>query len=178
MLASLRSELPWINHPVRIFGRELASPRLSSWHGDPTASYRYSGQRHRPQPWTPTLLQLRQRLADIGVRCNAVLANLYRDGQDAMGWHADDEPELGPNPLIASISLGATRRFVLRPQPRHISPDQRAWRLTLELPHGSLLLMAGPTQHCWQHALPRMRRVAEPRINLTFRWVEGAGNAG
>lgn len=173
LLALLRNELPWTNHPVKIFGRELASPRLSSWHGDPAASYRYSGQRHSPQPWTPALLRLRQRLADSGVPCNAVLANLYRTGDDAMGWHADDEPELGANPLIASISLGASRRFVLRPHPRRVEASQRGLRQALELGHGSLLLMAGPTQHHWQHALPRMRRVTEPRINLTFRWIDG-----
>ena len=95
----------------------------------------------------------------------------YRDGRDSMGWHADDEPELGPSPVIASLSLGATRRFRLRP----IGPKAEALAqpLGLDLPNGSLLLMRGPTQHCWQHALPKTGRLTGPRLNLTFRWVEG-----
>ena len=170
LLQRLHEALPWTTHTVRIFGRELPSPRLSSWHGDPGTDYRYSGQRHPPQPWTPALSWVRQRLADDGLAFNAVLANAYRDGQDAMGWHADDEPELGPEPLIASVSLGAQRHFLLRP--KQAGPARQGLRQRLELGHGSLLLMAGRTQHDWQHALPRSRRVNGLRINLTFRWVE------
>src|SRR5690606_31058899 len=113
-----------------------------------------------------SLAALRARLQDaLGQPFNSVLANRYRSGADAMGWHSDDEPELGPEPLIASLSLGATRRFLLRH--RH----DAGVRLALELPAGSLLLMQGATQRCWKHALPRAARPVGERINLTFRQV-------
>lgn len=164
-LAALRAEIPWATHRVRIYGRWLDSPRLSSWHGDPEASYGYSGSRHQPLPWTPTLSAIRAALRDsVGEDFNGVLANRYRDGRDSMGWHADNERELGPRPLIASVSLGAVRRFSLK----HRHSDQT---LKLELAHGSLLLMAGETQRHWQHALPKEPRVREERINLTFRQI-------
>ncbi len=166
LFETLRAGLPWQVHRVRMFGREIDSPRLSCWIGDPGASYRYSGVRHAPHPWPQALSALRGRLAaETGADFNSVLANLYRDGRDSMGWHSDDEPELGPRPLIASLSLGATRRFVLRRR------DDPARKLALELPHGSLLLMRGDTQAGWRHALPRTARVAGARINLTFRRV-------
>ena len=158
--------LPWQVHRVRMFGREIDSPRLSCWIGDPGTAYRYSGVRHEPQPWPPALLPVRDRLlGETGVVFNSVLANLYRDGRDCMGWHSDDEPELGARPLIASLSLGATRRFALR----HRRDPSR--RLVLELPAGSLLLMRGQTQARWRHALPRTARPVRPRINLTFRRI-------
>ena len=167
-LTNLRAEVPWQHHRIRMFGRELASPRLSSWHGDPGTDYRYSGHRHAPQEWTASLTSLRQRLVDtLGHDFNAVLANLYRNGHDSMGWHADDEAELGAQPLIASISLGAARRFVLRRR-------DRLHRHELNLTHASLLLMAGATQQHWLHSLPRQLRVAQARINLTFRSIRSA----
>ena len=163
---ALRDTVPWEVHRIRLFGREHASPRLSCWIGDPGASYRYSGASFQPQPWPPMLLPIRERLSrELGIDFNSVLANRYRDGGDAMGWHADDERELGPEPLIASLSLGATRRFVLR----HRQDPGR--RLALELPHGSLLVMAGPTQRHYRHALPRTAKPVAERINLTFRRV-------
>jgi len=166
LLATLQAGLPWSVHRVRLFGREHAAPRLSCWIGDPQANYRYSGMRHVPHPWPPALAALRARLAaELAVDFNSVLANLYRDGRDAMGWHADDEAELGPQPTIASVSLGATRRFVLR----HRREPQR--RLAMELPHGCLLLMYGDTQCNYRHALPRTTRAVAPRINLTFRRI-------
>lgn len=159
----LRATLPWENHPVRLFGREHPAPRLSCWIGD--AAYRYSGLRREPRPWTAELQALRERLAArLGAPFNSVLANLYRDGRDAMGWHADDEPELGPAPVIASVSLGATRRFLLRAR-------EGDARLALDLPNGALLVMAGATQARYRHALPRTRRPVGARINLTFRNV-------
>lgn len=164
-LAALREEIPWATHRVRIYGRWLDSPRLSSWHGDPDAGYRYSGQRYQPLPWTPTLNTIRRALLDeLQLDFNGVLANRYRDGNDSMGWHADDERELGPEPVIASLSLGAERRFCLK----HRGHGQR---LQLDLSHGSLLIMAGQTQRHWRHALPKQRGVAEERINLTFRQI-------
>lgn len=146
----LRERIPWEVHRIRLFGREHASPRLSCWIGDPGTGYRYSGSYFEPRPWPPELAGPRERLAaEFGAGFNSVLANLYRDGSDCMGWHSDDEAELGSAPVIASVSLGATRRFVLkhRGEPRHA--------LEIALPHGSLLVMSGATQRNYRHALPR-----------------------
>ena len=136
-------------------------PRLTAWHG--AAGYVYSGIRLTPAAWTPPLLELKalaERLA--GERFNSVLLNLYRDGRDSVSWHADNEPGLGRDPVIASLSLGAVRRFQLK----HRRLDER---LALDLPHGSCLIMAGATQHHWLHQLPKTTRPVGPRINLTFR---------
>lgn len=166
LFAGLREQIAWEVHRIRLFGREVDSPRLSCWIGDPEAGYRYSGARFEPRPWPQSLQQIRARLTEaLGVEFNSVLANLYRDGRDAMGWHSDSEPELGPAPVIASLSLGATRRFALK----HRTEPQR--QLVLELPHGSLLVMAGTTQRCYRHALPRTARPVDARINLTFRRI-------
>ena len=165
LFARLRREIAWECHRIRIFGREVDSPRLSCWIGDPDAVYVYSRTRFAPHPWPASLMPLRERLAEeLGVAFNSVLANLYRDGRDRMGWHSDDEPELGLHPVIASISLGATRRFSLKPRAGGAS---RA----LDLPHGSLLVMAGDTQAAWRHALAGTARAVEARINLTFRRI-------
>jgi alkylated DNA repair dioxygenase AlkB len=165
MLAALVAEVPWSQHRVRLFGRELPAPRLSAWIGDPGSAYTYSRMRHEPLPWTPVLTTLRERLqATTGTRFNSVLANRYRDGRDSMGWHADDEPELGERPLIASISLGAARVFQFKPR-----GGGRAQSIMLT--HGSLLLMGGDTQRLYVHALPKTARPLGERINLTFRWV-------
>jgi alkylated DNA repair dioxygenase AlkB len=166
--AELLAGIDWRDEELLIFGRRRAVPRRVAWHGDPGARYTYSGTAHEPRPWTPALAAIRaevSRLVDHPF--NAVLLNLYRDGRDAMGWHADDEPELGPEPVIASVSLGAERRFRLKHRRR---PDAR---LDLVLPHGSLLVMAGPTQRHWVHALPRTAAPVGVRINLTFRRVVG-----
>ncbi|MDR0183620.1 alpha-ketoglutarate-dependent dioxygenase AlkB family protein [Lysobacter arvi] len=166
LLASLQHRLPWEVHRIRLFGREVDSPRLSCWIGDPDARYRYSGTLFEPHPWPEALRPLRERLqSTLGVEFNSVLANLYRDGSDAMGWHSDAEPELGPEPVIASVSLGATRRFALKHR------DDPSRKLTLQLPHGSLLVMSGATQRHYRHALPRTARLIGPRINLTFRRI-------
>lgn len=163
---SLRSGIHWRQEEIVIFGQRRLVPRLVAWHGDPGASYRYSGTDHDPEPWTPALERVRARVSELsGTSFNAVLLNLYRDGRDGMGWHADDEPELGRNPVIASVSLGTPRRFCLRHRRR------KDLKLDLELPHGSLLVMAGPMQHHWVHALPKTRRPVGERINLTFRQV-------
>lgn len=164
--SALLAGVPWETHRIRLFGREVASPRLSCWIGDPGASYRYSGTLFQPRPWPAALLPIRERLAhELGVDFNSVLANLYRDGRDAMGWHGDDERELGRRPVIASLSLGARRRFVFRRR------DEPSARQVLELPHGSLLVMAGDTQRLYRHALPRTARPVAARINLTFRRI-------
>lgn len=166
LFAQLHDTIAWETHVIRLFGREVASPRRSCWIGDAGASYVYSRTRFEPHPWPPALAALRPRVEQAcGARFNSVLANLYRDGRDAMGWHSDDEPELGPAPVIASLSLGTARRFVFRRKPR--GPVA----LELSLPPGSLLRMAGATQRLYQHALPRTARVQAPRINLTFRRI-------
>ena len=166
LFGALRGDIAWETHRIRLFGREVDSPRLSCWIGDPDAAYRYSGTRFEPRPWPSVLLPIRDRLAEErGIVFNSVLANLYRDGRDAMGWHSDDEAELGPAPVIASISLGAERRFVLK---HRREPDRK---LALQLGHGSLLLMSGQTQRNYRHALPRTARPVGERINLTFRRV-------
>lgn len=163
-LRTLSTEAPWTQPTIKLYGRQFAVPRLVVWYGDPEARYSYSGQVHEPLPWTPLLNDIRERVQlQVGHRLNGVLLNLYRDGQDAMGWHSDDEPELGPEPLVVSLNLGATRRFDFR--------RKGAARIehSLELEHGSLLVMRGPTQHYWQHQIARTRKVSEPRLNLTFR---------
>ena len=170
LFAALRRSVPWEVHRIRLFGRQVDSPRLSCWIGDPGAAYRYSGTTFAPHPWPPALAMVRERLAaDAGAAFDSVLANLYRDGRDAMGWHSDDEPELGPAPVIASLSLGATRRFRLKAR------AAAGEGLSLDLPHGSLLLMRGATQRHYRHALPRTARPVGERINLTFRTILGTG---
>jgi alkylated DNA repair dioxygenase AlkB len=169
-MEALIDELPLAPESLVIFGKPVETPRLVSFHGDPHARYGYSGRVFDPKPWTPFLASVRERVREVtGTRFDCVLVNHYRDGKDAMGWHADDEPELGPNAprdvLIASLSLGAMRRFVLRHRRR--SDDKR----TLELGQGNLLVMGGTTQHRWQHCVPRTAKPVGPRMNLTFRLV-------
>lgn len=161
----LYQKLDWQQEQLFIYGRWLKVPRLMAWYGDPGAHYRYSGVDHRPQAWTPELLLMRAELESVcGQHFNSVLANLYRDGRDSMGCHADDEKELGNNPTIASLSLGESRllRF------HHV---QTQYKLDIELMHGDLLVMAGELQHHWRHELPKTRRTKLPRINLTFRRI-------
>lgn len=156
----------WQHVPIRIFGREVMQPRFTAWHGDAGAAYTYSGRLHVPAPWSPALTDLRRQVETAtGQDFNAVLLNWYRNGQDSMGWHSDDEAELGHEPVIASLSLGASRKFVLRQKSAH------AVRVEAMLGHGALLVMRGQTQRNWQHALPRTRRVPTHRINLTFRKI-------
>lgn len=167
----LRSELAWARREIRLFGRSVMQPRLVAWYGDPGARYRYSGVTWEPLPWHPALSELRSRLETrTGARFNSVLANGYRDGRDSMGWHSDDEPELGTDPLIASISLGEERRLLFRPGDAAARGPGRTH--ALQLGHGSLLLMRGACQQRYQHSLPKTRRALGWRINLTFRWVQ------
>jgi alkylated DNA repair dioxygenase AlkB len=166
-LADLGAAIAWREESITMFGRRVTVPRLCAWYGDVGVAYRYSHSTHRADGWLSELEVVRDQLLErLGIRFNFVLANLYRTGQDAMGWHADDEPELGARPCIASLSFGAPRRFRLRAR------DGRARRVDLMLEHGSLLLMWGRSQRDWQHALPRMRAASGPRINLTYRCVE------
>jgi alkylated DNA repair dioxygenase AlkB len=168
---ALAAELPLRTDTFAMFGRRVAVPRLISWHGDPDCSYRYSGQTYEPAPWTPGLARIRALLCTrTGLAWNAVLANYYRDGNDSVGWHSDDERELGPSRddvAIASLSLGATRRFVMRQRKGEA-------RRALDLADGSLLVMRGTTQQHWRHALPKTAARVGPRINLTFRVIRAA----
>jgi alkylated DNA repair dioxygenase AlkB len=167
---TLRDDVPWEVHRIRMFGRQVDSPRLSCWMGDPAARYRYSGTEFVPQPWHPALLPLRDQLsAFCGHAFNSVLLNRYRDGDDGMGWHSDNEPELGPAPVIASVSLGAPRRFLLRRR------DDHAKKAEVLLDHGDLLVMGGQTQRHYQHSLPKSARPLAERLNLTFRWINAPG---
>lgn len=167
LLDSLLHHVSWVQPEISMFGRRYRSPRLAAWYGDAGAVYRYSGLVNRPLPWREELLALKARLEERFVaRFNSVLLNLYRDGSDSMGWHADDEPELGAEPCIVSVSLGGTRRFRLR---HRFDPAVKP--VSVDLVHGSVLIMRGRTQHNWKHALPRTRKPVGPRINLTFRYV-------
>jgi alkylated DNA repair dioxygenase AlkB len=162
----LHSEIAWERHRLRLFGREVDAPRLSSWIGDPMAVYRYSGKTFAPRAWTPALTELQNYLLrHCGESYNSVLCNLYRHGADSMGWHSDDERELGVDPVIASFSFGGVRRFRLR---HRANPSIR---LELDLPSGSLLRMAGTTQKFYRHDLPKTTRPVAARINLTFRQI-------
>jgi len=175
----LQRHVPWQQERIRMMGRWILQPRLTAWYGDADAQYTYAGLVNQPLPWLPELAQLRKRVESaVGLHFNSVLLNLYRNGRDYMGWHADDERALGRDPVIASLSLGAARRFCLRPreaQKRRESPFLNASEETLRivLEPGSLLLMQAGIQHRYKHALPKALRVTEPRINLTFRRILG-----
>ena len=163
ILARLLDETPWRADSVVVYGKRYLQPRLTAWYGE--ASYTYSGLTLQPMPLTPLLEQLRAAVEHVtGRRYNSVLLNYYRDGADSMGMHSDDEPELGPQPVIASLSYGATRTFILR--------HKRSKRtVKLDLTDGSLLLMAGALQANWLHGINKTTKVVGPRLNLTFRFV-------
>ena len=157
----LRDEITWEQHAVTVYGRTMPAPRLSAWIGD--SAYRYSGVVHEPAPWLAPLAELRDRLrGELAVNFNSCLANLYRDGTDSMGYHNDNEPELGPRPVVASISLGDRRRFVLR---HRTTRERWSW----DLGHGDLLVMRDESQSDYAHAVPKISRAVGPRMNLTFR---------
>ncbi|QDG93805.1 alpha-ketoglutarate-dependent dioxygenase AlkB (plasmid) [Rhizobium sp. NIBRBAC000502774] len=166
----LRSEIVWEQHSIQIENRIIAQPRLSSWYGDVVHTYSTLAHVLTPHPFTPLLETIRQHVEGISAsKFNSMLANLYRSGDDAIGWHSDNEPELGPEPLIASISLGAERRFDMRRR------DDHSKTVSLILEHGSLLIMSGATQRNWQHGVARTRKVVGERINLTFRLTAPRG---
>lgn len=161
----LLSAIKWKQENIVLFGKRMQQPRLTAWHADYGKNYKYSGLQWQPEPWNSLLLEIKDKVELVsGVKFNSVLLNLYRNGNDSMGWHSDDEPELGRNPAIASLSLGGTRNFQLKHRIRTSVPNQ-----TVPLAHGNLLIMKGPTQHCWKHQIPKTKKVVEPRINLTFR---------
>ena len=161
----LLQSINWTQDTVTVYGKRHLAPRLSCWMGDEWMSYGYSNNVMSPEPWQPLPGQIKRVVEEfLGVAFNSVLINYYRDGQDSNGWHSDDEPELGSDPTIASLSLGAARDFYFRKKSEHSK------KIKLNLTHGSLLLMRGKTQLSWQHHVPK-RAAAGPRINLTFRTI-------
>jgi alkylated DNA repair dioxygenase AlkB len=167
VLAHLIETIPWRSESIVLWGKAYLQPRLTAWYGDEGARYTYSGITLTPRPWTPSLLQIKQRVEALcAYTFNSVLLNYYRDGRDSMGLHSDDEPELGPTPVIASLSLGEQRTFILR----HKSNKQLR-PIRLPLPSASLLLMRGETQKHWRHGIEKEKRACGPRINLTFRSI-------
>ena len=164
---TLLNEIEWQQDDIKIFGKIYKQPRLTALYGINDASYRYSGITMFPKPFNSVLKEIKKRIEEItNVKFTTVLLNYYRDGSDSNGWHSDDEKELGENPVIASLSLGADRTFRLR----HKKDKTQKKNLTLQ--HGSLLIMAGETQHHWQHCIPKSKKDIKPRINLTFRVIK------
>lgn len=167
ILERLLAETPWREERITIWGKSVLQPRLVSWHGAPDTPYSYSGSKLFPAPWTPLLLDVKSKVEDLcGVAFNSVLLNLYRDKRDSMGFHSDDEPELGRYPIIASLSFGDERRFILKHRHREDIRD-----VIIPLPSTSLLLMKGPTQENWKHGVPKESKPCGPRVNLTFRTI-------
>lgn len=169
ILQRLVAEVPWRAEDVMVWGRKVLQPRLTAWYGDAGANYAYSGIQLQPRPWTPLLLDIKTRTENaVGATFNSVLLNYYRDQNDSIGFHSDDEPELGERPKIASLSLGEERIFVLKHKRL-----RQAKPVRLRLASGSLLLMAGDTQHYWRHGIAKESRPCGPRVNLTFRRIIG-----
>ena len=163
----INSEVDWGERIIgSMFGKEYVMPRDTAWFGEPGTSYVYSGILNEPLPWTATLLELKHKV-EVFSECefNSLLINRYESGKDKVSWHADDEPELGSDPIIASLSLGGTRDFQLRPK------DKSRETSTVPLVGGSLLLMKPPTQKFWEHQIPPRSRIDSPRLNLTFRFT-------
>lgn len=166
-LNRLRNTANWTRRELKLYGRSIMMPRLIAWYADPGVVYEYSGQTSPHNDWTPELLSIKTRAETIcGHTFNGALLNYYRDGNDSMSWHSDDEKSLGPNPVVASVSFGATRIFKLRHR-----RNRSAKPLSLPLTAGSLLIMSGETQHHWQHHLPKTRKKIGERINITFRRI-------
>ena len=162
---ALMSEIEWQHDRLKLFGKEIVTRREVAWHGDAPFAYTYSHSTKTARPWTPALQEIKRSVEAVsGAMFNCCLLNLYHSGEEGMAWHADDEKELLENGAIASLSLGPSRRFVLRHK-----QDRQKCEILLE--HGSLLVMQGPTQTHWEHSLPVMKRVTRPRINLTFRTI-------
>jgi alkylated DNA repair dioxygenase AlkB len=163
--SQLISSLPWNQEELTVVGKKVMVPRLVCWYGEKKAIYSYSGVTHQPLLWNDTLLEIKQHIETFSdFSFNSVLANLYRNGGDSMGWHADKEKELGKDPAIASLSLGDNRLFKMR-------HNKTGELINIELQHGDLLLMSGALQHHWRHCVPKTKIEKNPRINLTFRKI-------
>ena len=163
IFSSALNEIPWESSTIKMYGKEVLIPRLQCWIGDPGCEYAYSGKSLQRYDFFEPLIEIRSLIQNqLGIYFNSVLANLYRDGNDSMGFHADDESELGNNPVIASLSLGADRPLVFQ------NKDKTETK-TFDQPHGSLMLMQGATQCAWKHCIRKSKKISEPRINFTFR---------
>lgn len=163
----LHMAIQWQQDKIELYGRTIDLPRLTAWYGDPGKSYTYSGISMRPHAWTRNLLRIKRRIEEEAeVEFSSVLLNLYRTGRDSVGWHSDNERELGRNPVIGSVSFGETRMFQMKHLARKKLP-----RVEIPLGHGSFLLMRGTTQHYWEHQVPKTAQTVEPRMNLTFRVI-------
>lgn len=166
LFAALRRDILWQHETIKLYGRVHKLPRLTAWYGDPNTTYRYSGITVESTPWIPELLTIRERIEQVSnVSFNSVLLNLYRDGSDSMSWHADDETELGRNPVIGSVSLGQHRALQMKHK------TEKANRRTIPLANGSFLLMQGAVQHHWLHQVAKSKRHIGERINLTYRSI-------
>lgn len=166
LLEKLLKEVPWQQQNIKLFGKEIPQPRLTAFYAEQGISYTYSGLQLKPNSFSTELWELKQKTEELsGFDFNTCLANLYRHGNDSMGWHADDEKVLGKNPVIASISLGGIRRFQFKHK------TNKDLKESIELQHGSLLIMKGSMQHFWKHQLPKTKKEVAPRINLTFRKI-------
>lgn len=166
LFKNLSTQVIWKEDSIRLFGKTYTQPRLTALYGDQGKSYTYSGIQMHPTPFIPELLDLKLRIEDLsGERFTTCLLNLYRDGKDSNGWHADNEKELGDQPFIASVSLGATRAFHIKHR------EDKSLRFRMQLEHGSLLLMGGTMQESWLHQIPKTRKPVGKRINLTFRKI-------
>jgi len=165
-LEQLIDAVPWKQEPIRIFGKEIMQPRLTCWYSDPGISYSYSGIRMDTRSWIQPLLAIKERIEPVaGVKFTGALLNFYRNGSDSMGWHRDNERELGRNPTIGSVSFGANREFQMRD---HATKSEL---ISIQLEHGSLLVMSGESQHFWQHRVPKANKLQIPRLNITFRVI-------
>ncbi len=165
-LNSLTEEINWKQEPIKIMGKEIMQPRLTAWYGNPDKPYRYSGITMDAWPWNDTLLKIKKEVDRIaGISFTSALLNYYRNGEDSMGWHRDNEKELGRNPVIASVTFGALRKFQFREY-----ADKKNL-ISMELGSGSVLIMQGETNHFWEHRIPKTKSVQKARINLTFRVI-------
>ncbi len=163
---NLIDHIQWRQDKIKIFGKLIDQPRLTAFYGDTDKEYTYSGIVMKPIDWNEDLLFIKNRVEEIAkINFTSVLLNYYRDGKDSMGWHSDDEKELGQNPVIGSVSFGESRVF----QMRH---KIRKERVDIPLTNGSILLMRGATQHFWQHQIPKSSKQLQSRINLTFRNIQ------
>ena len=163
----LAKDIPWQQDDIQVFGKIHPQPRLTALFGNEGKPYSYSNIKMQPYPWTLLLQKIKSYVESVSdTNFTTVLLNQYRDGKDSNGWHADNEKELGSNPVIASVSFGAERIFQLK----HNSISGLKQNIILE--HGSLLLMKGTTQHFWKHQIPKTSKPIGPRINLTFRVIK------
>ena len=165
--SKLKNEIPWQQDEITVYGKKHLQPRLTALFGNDGKSYSYSNIKMQPRPWSPILQKIKSQVETLtNINFTTVLLNQYRDGKDSNGWHADNEKELGTNPVIASLSFGAERTFQLK---HNIHKLQK---VNIVLKHGSLLLMEGTTQHNWKHQIPKTAKFVGERINLTFRVIQ------